>query len=280
MTELLRIGLDHCAGELRAAQVNYRLGRPEIMALATESSKAETLLLESDTGVVLSMPDDEALVKYLQLKSQGPDDLRRKMYFELSQSLLETPEQFRFDYLETGNRHQIGLVYRQERIAARVESFMIPALAATPKPQISLRSIALAKAYLNFCKIEPGDLTALAGITAELASVVLLYRQRVVLIGNCSITARTDQFKSVAIALKTLVNYKLASVREYGITIPLSVMLVTGDRITADQREQLQSYFSARVAPFTPVQDTGDQAGRLGVTDPEPFLVALGLTVN
>lgn len=279
MTDSLRIGLDQCEDQVRLAQVNYALGRPEVMLLSAEPSS-----LESISAAVarfgLSMPDDEALVKYLQLKSQGPDDLRRKLYFELSQSLLESPDLFRFEYLDTGNKHQIGLVFRQERIAARIESLKCPPLTGVLSPAITLRSVALARAYLIFCKSEPGDLVALATINAELASVVLLYRQKIVSIGSCAITARAGQFKSVAIALKTLVNYKLTSIRDYGITVPLSVLLVTGDAVTADQRENLQAYFSARVTSFSPKQAVLEQAAKAGVADPEPYLVALGLTVN
>jgi hypothetical protein len=281
VTDKLRIGLDLHAGQPRIAQVSHRLGHPEIVALSSDMASLATLATEAD--LTFSMPDDEALVKTVRVHGQGDADVRQKVFFELSQSLLEPETNFQFDYLETGNRHQIGVIYRRERILARSKDFHLPGHTAPSAPQVDLRSIALARAYLNFCKPEPGDLIALVDISAELASVALLYHRRIVLLGNTSISARSgaeDLFRPVAVALKTLVNFKLAALRDDGITIPLAALLVTGEQVANDERATLQKFFSARVVPFTPLPNLTEQTARIGVEAPEQFLVALGLTVN
>ncbi len=281
MTDGLKVGLDFQAGQPRIAQVNHHLGQPEIVSLSSDIASLATLATESE--LTFSMPDDEALIKTVRVHGHGDADVRQKVFFELAQSLLEPETNFHFDYLETGNKHQIGVIYRRERILARSEEFHFPALTSLPNPHVDLRSIALARAYQSFCKPEPGDLIALVDVSAELASVALLYHRKIVLLGNSSVSARSgaeDRFRPVAVALKTLVNFKLAALRDDGITIPLAALLVTGEQVTNDERAALQKFFSARVVPFTPLPDLIEQATRIGIEAPEQFLVALGLTVN
>jgi hypothetical protein len=275
-----RIGLDLVAGQLRIAQVSHQLGRPEICSLATEPGLLDGLA--SDVGLGLSMPDDEALVKTVRIQGQGPEDLRHKVFFELSQSVLEPESIFRFDCIETGNRHQIGLIYRKERIEARVVSFHLAHPSPTGGLAVDLRSIALARAYQQFCKVEPGDLVVLVNIVPGLASVVILYRQKIVSFGNTATGQRTgdDWFRPVAVALKTLINFKLAALLDDGVTVPLAALVVTGEQITEVERSALQKFFSARVVPFTPLPALIEQASRAGIGEPEQFLPALGLTVN
>jgi hypothetical protein len=143
--------------------------------------------------------------------------------------------------------------------------------------------VALAHAYKYFCKSEPGDLIALALVTDHLVSIALLYHGRIVALGNSSVgaTNRSEgSFKTIAIALKTLINFKLAALHDDGITIPLSALLVLGDKVGESERAVLQSFFSARVAPCSPDQVVVESASRSGLDNPSRFLIPLGLTVN
>ena len=81
-------------------------------------------------------------------------------------------------------------------------------------------------------------------------------------------------------ALKTLVNFKLASLRDDGITVPLSALIITGDQIGVKERLVLKQFFSAKVVPFSLIPPLVDFANQGGIQQPEQFLVALGLTVN
>ncbi|MFZ1683333.1 MAG: hypothetical protein WAU88_04290 [Candidatus Zixiibacteriota bacterium] len=283
MTDEFRIGLDLHSDQVLVAKVSHLLGRPEIVSLSAIDSPRVAETIGPDTKPVISMPDDEALVKTIHLPENRSQTLRDRVFFELAQSILEPEERFRFACIETGNRHQIGLIFRNDLIAARARRIGLPLPDFHILPSADLRSVALAHAYKYFCKSEPGDLIALALVTANLVSIALLYHGRIVALGNSSIGASSQSegsFKTVAIALKTLINFKLAALHDDGITIPLSALLVLGDKIGESERAVLQSFFSARVAPCSPDQVVEESVSRSGLDNSSRFLIPLGLTVN
>jgi hypothetical protein len=281
MSEPLRIGVDIDTDLIRVAKVSHLLGRPEIVALEAHSPESDRS--SPIAAATISMPDDEALVKTVRLPENRSQELKQRVYFELAQSLLEPEERFRFECLETGNRHQLGLIYRCELILNRARRLGVTVPDNQHLPPVALRSVALARAYKYFCKSEAGDLIGIALITDQLVSLAMMYHGKIVSLGNSSVKSHSgteSAFKPVAIALKTLVNFKLAALHDDGITIPLAALLVVGDAVGQPELNILQSFFSARVAPCTPDSSLQEQVSQAGFDRPERFLVALGLTLN
>jgi hypothetical protein len=79
--------------------------------------------------------------------------------------------------------------------------------------------------------------------------------------------------------LKTIINFKLAALADDGITVPLSLIAVSGDSVSDKMKGTMSRTFSSTVA--SPVISAGFFPDRsdLSKIPLDSYLVALGLTV-
>ena len=131
--------------------------------------------------------------------------------------------------------------------------------------------------------MQRGDLLALVDFGTHDASVALLYRRKIVALSSLPVNFDShpdnDAVRSLAVDLKTIINYRQSALAEEGITVPVSTLVLSGDQYALAEQETFCSYFPVEI-----VQPRLN-VGYLGDLDTVPdnldhYLPALGLSVN
>ena len=284
------IGLDHHDGQCYMAHVERKTGRPEVKALVSvgpeELSEHE---LPGDACLVYSVPDDLVTVKKITLGEVAPDLVDSAARFELTQSLLEDEDEFCFDIIPTAQENQfLGTIVRRERAVQLITSALPDHLYTNtmekegPVPCRS-RAIALGMGYLTFCHRDAGELICLADFTDRLVSVCFIHHDNIVgldrlMVDRFDLTSDAGIGK-MAVEFKTMINFKLTSLFDNGVTVPLAALLINRDPESGISRA-LGEFFPDIVG--VPRINTGffsDSSGASSLSLPD-YLVALGLTVK
>jgi hypothetical protein len=279
------VGIDRRGGSFFTVEVDYDAGRPRVTSLGrSEIAPGADLSRSEDGRVVLSVADDLAIVKAIYPGSGKFPSVNERLRFELSQSLLEDESAFGCLFQNTGNdRRFLGAALRQQLLTDLQSQYGFVGDSDT-NLSFQLRSFALGRGYLSFCRREAGDLVVLVDLVEGLASVCLLSRDQIVDV--TSLKLDPDQLASaagrdrLAVDLKTVVNFRLAALIDSGISVPISGLAVSGEGVGDDFIDTVQRYFRVNISQ--PVLNEGYFAeGDHPDRDDWPlYLVALGLTVN
>ncbi len=282
MSSTQHTGIDHHSGRTYTAGVENDSGRLIIKSLTCRGIEGSVDSQPDFENPALAVPDNEVVVKRLRLNGNHQSDFHRRLSFELAQSSLEDEQLFQFDFyaIDEQNRY-LGLVYRRELLARLKQSCGVE----DQSVEYRLRSIALGKGYLAFCRQEEGDLLCLADLTSEGVSICLLLRQRLIEVAFLPCTgydiAAAEEKDRLAIDLKTVVNFRLAALLDYGVSLPLSGLVLSGSGIDSGFCETLEKYFHVGVtSPRIHDGYLGSLADTVSIDDPIRFLVALGLAAG
>jgi len=278
-------GIDLRGNRLFAASLRDESGRLIVDRLVSDFGTLDVQReLQVDGTVTLAVPDRLVMVKRIQLEASFSGSLEDRLHFELVQSLLESEDTFHFDYLPVeGENRYLAMIVRREHLAEIIERYHLEWLRTERRLSFRSRSVALGKGYLTFGASQDGDLTALADLAGETASICFIYHRRIVDIAALPFShellsdAGRERF---AVDLKTLVNYRLSRLFEAGVSVPLGRMLLSGDGIDDDLLRVTQAYFPAGV-DRPRLLDGYFSAGVEAAHETLPlYLVALGLAVN
>ncbi len=274
-----RVGIDLRGNDLCTASVGEVDGRVQILWLA-RAPRSEQISYPENAQLSVAVPDHLVMVKQYQMRNGVGPDLETRLQFEMEQSLLEEGSLFAFDSLRTGltDRH-LGLIYRRERLKSLADAVgMSPELNSR---NCLARSAALGRGYKAFCRTSGGELHGLIDLSETELSLCLLYRGEITLLGHLTLdtydATSESSIRRLAMDIKTLVSFKLASLAEMGLTLPMSRLTLSGDLPDA-LFDQLTRYFptglgKAEVNPSF-LSDSVDTAQR-----PELYLPALGMAV-
>ncbi len=284
MSGLRTIGIDRRGNDLYRACVTCDAGRPEVLALDRfdRGELHESRHLDGEK-LVLSVPDSQVLVKRLRLSEHDGPDIRERCRFELAQSVLEPENMFQFDLLAANDDHcRLGLIYRRERLENLLPEYHLEGEPAGV--EYLIRAAALGRGYLSFCRQIPGELVALVDFTDDLASICFVHHKRLVelthlVLGGADLSSESS-LKRIAVELRTVVNFKLASFADRGTNLPLAGLVLNGSQVDERVQAIFVEYFPVGVStPEIHLGFIGDTVDLKGVS-PENYLVALGLTVN
>lgn len=282
-----RIGLDRRASGIYLADVQPSGERPEILALRRlgETELADHPNFGTATAAV-TFPDRLAQVKTIMVGIDSrfsPDD---QVAFELTQSLLEPADRFRFDSINSGyGRRHLGFITRQEQLTKIVETFRMPDRDHDAPPVAArCRALALGLGYLHYCLREGGELVALVDLADKAASITLILGDGVVAVSwlpleRFNLAEQVGRDK-LAVELKTLINYNLSTIMTDGISQPLTALLLFGDHADDPTRSALDSYFTGLVRIPRLRTDLFREQTTVDRTDGHKFVAALGLTVE
>lgn len=280
-----RTGIDQRGGGLFAVSLRNDDGRMVVDRLeANLGSLDERRDLVQDGTVGLAVPDRLVMVKRLQVESSFAGSLQDRVHFELAQSLLEGEDEFHFDYLTVdGENRYLGMIVRREHLAAIVDRYTLGSLQADHRLSFQARAVALGKGYLAFCSSQNGDLTALVDLAGAAASISFIYHRQIVDIAalrtgyDLSGESGRERF---AVDLKTLVNYRLSTLFQSGISVPLGKLLLSGDAADDELFLKVQSYFPVGVDRPDLLEGYFSSCEEATRESLPLYLVALGLTVN
>ncbi|MCP4684952.1 MAG: hypothetical protein GY867_05820 [bacterium] len=285
MNEIV-IGIDSLTEVWCEARLDDETGRPVITQLADGLKVKENGgSLGREGRVVVAVPDAEVQVKRLQLAGADDGSRRNHLLFELVQSVLEDEQAFVYDVHPAGHKDSwFGLIFRRRALEKlTLDCGLAGAEVASPLDFLP-RSMALGRAYLNFCRQEEGDLVCLVDLSRRAASVCLIKEGKIVDLASLALPANcldsaVDR-EQLAVDLKTVVSFRLSSMMDRGVSSPLSNLILSGQVVSDDLRQVVQKYFPVGVkAPSINPGYLTDEV-RESEPSPERFLVALGLTVN
>jgi hypothetical protein len=279
------IGIDRRGNTFYAVEVDFDAGRPSIVRFYRgDTSPAGDEAWAGDTSIAVTVPDDLAIVKAICPGSGQFPSVEDRLRFELGQSLLEDESVFHFLIQPTGNeRRYLGAALRRHLLSELRSGYGLEEQ-TDADPVYQLRSFALGRGYLNFCRRESGDLIALVDLCHGRVSVCLVYRDQIVDVislkpGEASPDAPEARDR-LAVDLKTVVNFRLAGLMEAGVTVPVSSLLITGQDVDPSLIEAVRRYFKVNIGQ--PAFHEGCFAGQ-DLSDPAEralYLAALGSTVK
>ena len=229
------IGVDRRRREWLIARVRRDSGRPTIEQLQRfdHASLTECEHLRTNEPVVLAIPDDQALVKSIHLDGTG--DRTRRATFEMAQAILADESEFVFDSYPTAlDNLTIGAAIRRSVLTEEVIEPFTRAIDQSSTPAALLRAIALGRGYAAYAVPEGGELTALVDLGADPVSLCFVHNGRPTAIGWLAASrydlAEEQGRERLAVELKTVINFKLSTLFEDGLTLPLSGLVGGGGR--------------------------------------------------
>lgn len=272
------LGIDIRGEMICTASVGEANGRNVILRLA-QAPVTERMQFPDKVTLAIAVPDDSVMVKNYLMPNVAGSNIDLRLQFEMAQSLLDESDQFQFAVVKTGlpDRY-LGLISRKTSIKSLGDKLAIPAESSTLP---LARGAALGKGFRKFGKMPGGELLGVMDITPTKLSLCLLYRGEVTALGHLKLDeySLTDELslKRLAMEVKTLVSFKLATLAEMGLSLPMSSLTVTGE-ISDLLLEQLSRYFPSGLARGE-VDRSKLGPGLDDSVRPELFFPALGLTV-
>ena len=282
-----RIGLD-CRGEdFLLAEVSEGQGRTGVVGLETAGRPiSERIAANGDELTIgVTVSDCAGSVKTVRIDDDHGLDGDELVRFELSRSLLEPEREFALGVEPTGeDGRYLGVVVRRKRLEEIGRACGLTAPAEGVTVRYVLRSVALGKGYLGFCRPGDGDLLALVDLTDSAASICLTYKRRIIDVASIVVSEHGREDPTWAhrfgVDLKTVISFRLANLLTSGISVPLSRLFLWGEGVDEELREKMRTLFS--VAVEEPVIEPAYLDNTITVDGPDAvrFLAALGLTVN
>ncbi len=277
------VGLDVRSEGCRLAVVDTSAERPRVLALETVAPEAIAPHLVAADRVTRAVPDQAAIVKRLRSPGGEGREAQDRLTFELAQCLLDDASAFDFRFHPTADRrYVIAAAFRHQVLSELPE----PSPAPLPNCDHHLRSVAIGRAYLSFCRGVSGTLVAVVEVDSAGATLCLVHDNQIsdvaaIRHGYDNLGA-VDQQERLAIDLKTIVNFRLAALMDQGISQPLAGLVIYGERVDDDCRGAIQRYFPVGVS--APHLNTGyfepERLRDLPPAEASRYLVALGLAVN
>lgn len=268
-----RLGIDPYGEYVVAVRVDHDGGRPVVRS-AERLESADSAEVGT-ARCVCAVPDRDVIVKSLHVRSDQPLSQEDRARFEMAASLLDPESEFTIDLIPTAREHRVvGLAYRRRDRATPPEGARVDG---------RMRAAALGMGYLAFGRIEPGDLLCLADIGIDAVSICLLYQKRIINLAHLSLNgfdpATERGCRQAAVELRTVVNFKLAELAEWGITVPLAKLILSG-RCRDTALPEFTRLFPSGVARPSLNEAYFDERARRSGIEPERCMVALGLTVK
>jgi hypothetical protein len=280
------LGIDLRGSDFLVVTTRTESGRTVIESLSRSTTPpGNGLELTGDTQVTLSVPDSRVLAKTIRLETADPVPVQDRLRFELAQSLLEEEENFHFDFVATGQSgYHLGLVFRREHLAEIARRHGLETALAEGRLSFQSRAVALGRGYLAFGVGGEGELVALVDLADESASICFIYKRHIVGVASMApaghdLTSESGR-KRLAVDLKTVLNYRQATLLNAGISVPPAGLVLCGELADDGLMQTLQPYFPSSVTQ--PRLHEGffgalDYAAREALTR---HISVLGLTVN
>lgn len=229
----ITLGIARLGGKLFSAEVDHQSGRPEVKSFFTSNDTFDKKMFGRGR-LFFNVDQRLAVVRKIRIQPSSPVKAAELIRFEMSQSLLEPPDRFYFDFLpiddENGFRRFISIAYHLREIDRQIEAYT----SHLQKPSgFKLDAIALSSGYLTFCRQEGGEFHILANIESDSVAMAVLYKQKIRLISRPEInpgqSIDDERAKVIAAEFRIIIDFLLAELFEEGLTIPLSRMILSGE---------------------------------------------------
>lgn len=279
------IGIEAKDNYIYAARVEDNTGRKEVKALLRfEKDKFSNHKLLDNGKIVFAIDDQLVTKKYITV---DPTNISKQesALFELRTASGDNQSDIFYDLIETALENQfIGYQLRKENLTNTIWSLFENKIASETIGPCRVRSAALAKGFIEYCRPLSGDLSALVEISSNQLILALLNGGKIVdlssLVTDFDIFENISNFKKLAVELKTTINFKISSLFDKGISVPLANLVVCGEFIDDEKIDCLREYFKLNIS--RPEINRGffpDQDDKFNIPL-DKYIIALGLTVD
>jgi hypothetical protein len=276
-----KYGLDQVAGKIRLAGRTLSAGRITIDTIVDfDPEDFNGDLIDSEGNFYFSVPEKNAIIKWVTILSEGNLDPLKLIQFELASSLPDSENRYYFDSHNSGSSEKnLAIAYNRNLIEREISSLQ----KIVPKPSgFRLRSLAMASAYTNYCHHDGGKLVCLVDISDKNGSYCFLGNKRPLMIGGLENSIdienkNNDTPDRFIIDLTATLQYALSEISGAGYSIPLSAIIITGPLAGSEMISKIEKSMNVK---------TGLPHLKKELFAPEIFtaagnyLVSLGLTVD
>ena len=281
--ETVSIGIDSCDDTYFVARVDNHSGRPDIKALIRfDSNHFNGHHLLEGNKIIVSLPDNQTTIKHLRISES--EDAKLKVQFEMETAQLEKSNNFVYDVIPTQlENYYLGLSFRIKTLQSLLDPFVKQNGDNSYTTGGMMRAVALANGYLSFCQQSGGEFGAIIDFGKQSASVAFFYQEKIVDVASLPVgdSFKSDEklFHRALTELKTFLNYKISGLREKGLSVPLSRLLVPKDLFADNQLDMLKNVLKVEIT-FPEIHSGFISESNKNQEIPlNKYLVALGLTV-
>lgn len=275
-----RYGVDMTSDRIRIAGRTSASGRIKVDSIYDINlTDFNNTTLNKDADYYFSIPEKEAIIKWVTIIPEGNLDPIKLIQFELTGMLGDGCDDYFFDcYFIDPKSKNLAIAYNRHLIEDKIENLQ----KRIPKPSgFRLRSLAMASAYNNYCLPESGRFICLMDISTHSCSYCFLKETNPILIGGFEngigeeVNEQTN--KKFAVDLSAILQYELSKIARDGYSIPLSSIIITGPATGSDLSANIEERMkiktiSPRLKKEIFTEDIYTEAGK--------YLVCLGLTVD
>jgi hypothetical protein len=208
------------------------------------SNQVDSSAIDKDGDLYWAVSENNAVIKRVKIpsdKNLDPDSLAR---FEITASLLESADEYYVEsYRVNGVSERLAIAYHRtvidQNVAYLQENFMKPS-------GFRLRSWAMASGYLNCCHHEGGNLICLVDINLAMASYCFIQNNLPIDVGivmNRISSKESNDAISLDFILDIVatIEYRLAGINRPNISVPLSLLLITGSSADSELARMLEN---------------------------------------
>jgi len=282
----IRTGIDIIGTDCLSARVSTVDSAPKILSVARFAGTEMTHALQSETGaVVLSIPDESVIFKNVSLPQNSTDHREKLAQFELKRMLLEKPEEFCCDIIQTDQPARLlAIVARKEQLE-QIWKSVYPAEGNGIHPEGFLaRSIALGRGFLQFCTNDTDRLVCLADFACDRVSLCFVLGKSIMApasFDRSQYDLESDlSLARIAAELKTIINFKLSELADRGINITLAKLIICGGQLSELKKLMVASRLKVPTEEPFFNRDMLDSPVIESESSLPNYLVSLGLTVE
>lgn len=278
--QVVRVGIDPRGDWCYVARVVWGSGRPQVKALARfHSDQLPGHKILTGAVAIWGVPDSKAQIKRMAITPSGDIDAHDLAAFELAQGLLDDPSEFCLSAVPLSLEGEyLGMSVRRTTLEDFGADF------GDGDCGWQVRSVALTHGWITFGREQEGELIALIDFTPESATISIMHRRRIaatarIATSDVDLRAASGQ-RRLGAELRTVVDFRLDSLIEHGISVPLSGLLLCGADMADGLTETIDGFFSVPIV--TPSISPGffPQSADLSSVPLDRYLIALGLTVE
>jgi len=282
----IRIGIDVLGTDCPSARVERQNDGLKVLNLSRHALTGfnQSWLLVGPQ-VVLSISDDDVIFKTVHLPLKDYSDKRNLIKFELRHLLLDVPQEYCYDIVQTDGSSRFLAVLARLNKLEKVSELAQKNISQLGQPEgYMARSIALGRGFLQYCANDTDRLVCLADCSIEVVSLCFVLGRSIIAPASFhknQIDIESDfGLSKITGDLKTIINFNLNQLADRGINISLSKIIICGSRLNWNQKHSIASKLDVQLEE--PVIDESQFVGDFRSTQ-EPlsnYLVSLGLTVE
>lgn len=280
-----KYGIDISGGKVRIIARTHADGRELIDSVnEIDPGKLNSVVFDAESDIYFSVIEKDAIIKTVSVPQDASIDIDDAARFEMAESLPGHEEKYFIEsYSLNYPERRLAVAYNKELIKRKVSFFRDN---LRQPSGFKLRSLAMADAYLKFCRKEGGRLICLLDVGSSEVSYCFLMDGRPVSVGmvedpNGSQRVNSNSVKgcreSLITDLMTVLFYQLASIRNGSSSLPLSRIVLTGRFASGETAATIEKKSGIKTVPVQMNKELFSSGADDMMAE---YLVSIGLTVN